>query len=166
MIAAITARMIDYNGTDVRRINHALKVTAFARLIAELEECDADVIERTTVAAILHDIGIHEAEAKHGSAAGKYQELEGPAVAARLLEGIEASDSFKARVCFLVGHHHTPGAIDGVDFQILVEADYLVNAFEDDLSAGALHSARLKVFRTASGRSLLETMYADRLKGV
>lgn len=163
MIAAITARMIDYNGTDVRRVSHALKVMAFANLIAQLEQCSAELVERTTVAAILHDIGIHEAEAKHGSAAAKYQEVEGPPVAARLMDGIEMPESLKERVCFLVGHHHTLSAIDDLDFQILVEADYLVNAFEDELSADALRSAHLKVFRTASGRSLLETMYRDKL---
>ena len=27
------------------------------------------------------------------------------------------------RICFIIGHHHTYKAIDGLDFQILVEAD-------------------------------------------
>ena len=37
-------------------------------------------------AAVLHDIGIREAERKHGSSAGKYQEVEGPPIARRILE--------------------------------------------------------------------------------
>lgn len=34
---------------------------------------------------------------------------------------------------YLVGHHHTYKDIDGLDYQILVEADFLVNYFEDGL---------------------------------
>jgi predicted HD phosphohydrolase len=153
--------MIAYNGSDVRRINHSLKVTAFATLIAELEGCSPDIVERTAVAAILHDIGIHAAEANHGSTAGKYQELEGPAIASQLLDEIDAPDALKERVCFIVGHHHTLGAIDGLDFQILVEADCLVNAYEDQLSPEGIQSMRRKAFRTKSGSLLFDTMYTE-----
>ena len=33
-----------------------------------------------------------------------------------------------ARVAYLVGHHHTLRGIDGIDYQILIEADYIANA--------------------------------------
>ena len=163
MIPTITERMIRYNGTDVRRIDHALKVTAYASLIAELEGLEPALVERITLAAILHDIGIHEAAAKHGSTVGKYQELEGPPVATRLMGDLAMPPFEQERICFLIGHHHTLGAIDGIDFQVLVEADYLVNATEDDLSANALRSLRAQVFRTRSGTALFDSMYADRL---
>ena len=35
------------------------------------------------------------------------------------------------RVCYLIGHHHTYTGIEGRDYQILVEADFLVNLYED-----------------------------------
>jgi len=164
VIATVLQRMISYNGTDVVQTNHALKVTSFATLIAQMEGCDSATVELVTLAAILHDIGMHEAAAKHGSTAGKYQELEGPAVAAELMKDLAIDDSVKDRVCFLVGHHHTLRAIDGLDFQILVEADYLVNAFEEELSCNAIQSVRRKVLKTASGMSLFDTLYADRLR--
>ena len=29
------------------------------------------------------------------------------------------------RVAYLVGHHHSPEQINGIDYQILIEADYI-----------------------------------------
>lgn len=165
MIATIAERMVRYNGDDVRRIDHALKVTAYATLIARMELLAPAIVDRISIAALLHDIGIHEALAKHGSTAGKYQELEGPAVALDLVHDVGLSSAELDRICFLIGHHHTLSAIDDVDFQVLVEADHLVNATEDGLSAEALCSVRAKVFRTASGRSLFDSMYAARFTG-
>ena len=31
------------------------------------------------------------------------------------------------RICFIIGNHHTPSKIDGLDFQIQWEADLLEN---------------------------------------
>ena len=36
------------------------------------------------------------------------------------------------RICFLVGHHHTYKDVDGLDHQILLEVDFLVNAGEQE----------------------------------
>ena len=36
-----------------------------------------------------------------------------------------------ARVAYLVGHHHTLQDIHGMDYQILIEADYIANASEN-----------------------------------
>jgi uncharacterized protein len=162
LIAEVTHRMVRYNGSDVRRINHALKVTAFATLIAEREGCDAPTVELVTLAGLLHDIGIHLAEEKHGSSAGKWQEIEGPAVAAELLEGLDLSPGIVERVCFLVGHHHTYSAVDGVDFQVLIEADFIVNAFEDELSSEAIARIERQIFRTRYGRELLDGLFPRR----
>lgn len=79
------------------------------------------------LAALLHDIGIHEAERKYGSAAGQYQELEGPPIAQKILEQLGAEPELAQRVCYLVGHHHSYTLVDGPDFQALVEADFIVN---------------------------------------
>ena len=35
------------------------------------------------------------------------------------------------RVQYLIAHHHTYDAIDGIDYQILIEADFLVNMYEE-----------------------------------
>ena len=64
-----------------------------------------------------------------------------------------------ARVCYLVGHHHTYDGIDGMDYQILVESDFLVNLYEDGVSGEAVERAGEKIFRTKSGTDILETMF-------
>ena len=63
------------------------------------------------------------------------------------------------RVCYLVGHHHTYDNIDGMDYQILVEADFLVNLYEDEAGPDAVHAALERVFRTQAGRQLCRTLY-------
>jgi HD superfamily phosphodiesterase len=162
LIAQTLSKMIEYFGKDVRRINHALKVHSFATLIAENENLSALIQEITEVAAILHDIGIPVSELKYGSCIGKYQELEGPPIAREMLQQLGASPELIERVCFLVGNHHTYTKIDGIDFQILVEADFLVNIFEDEMSASAIEGAREKYFKTKTGRKILEQVYLYR----
>ncbi len=153
--------MVDYDHGDARRIQHFVKVHDFAAAIARLEGVDDATTEILEAAAIVHDIGIHKSEEKYGSSAGKYQEMEGPAEAHRLLTEVGGfSDGEIERICFLVGHHHTYTGIDGIDYRILVEADFLVNLYEDGLDVKAALAARRNVFRTGSGIRLLNAMFS------
>lgn len=165
MVEAVLNEMISYFGNDVRRINHALKVFGFAKAIIskELGTTDRDYASGTGLiietAALLHDIGIKEAERKYNSSAGKYQELEGPAIAAGILEKCGIEKDVIERVCYLVGNHHTYGKIDGTDFQVLVEADFLVNAYEDEMDNAALKAVYEKYIKTQTGRSIFRSVY-------
>lgn len=117
--------MRQYFGSDQRRINHALKVLKYAE---EQKAGDPDVI---AAAAILHDIGIHEAERKYNSNAGKYQEIEGPAIAKEILEKIEDFPKEKIpEVLDIIGHHHHPRKEETENFKILYDADCRVNREE------------------------------------
>ncbi len=156
----VLAAMIRYNGGDARRIAHAMKVWGYAKAIAELEGLDYAVRETLAYAAILHDIGIHNAERIHGSNAGNFQELEGPPVAREILAPIGLPGDVVERVLFLVGNHHSYGMVDGADFRILVEADFIVNAQEDALDARSIAAARENVFRTAGGIATLDGLFA------
>lgn len=156
---SIIEKMIRYFGNDARRINHALKVHGFAACIASkesLSENEAFIVEAT---AILHDIGIHEAERKYNSSGGKYQEIEGPAIAQSLLYDEDIDTKTLERICFIIGNHHSYQKIDGPDFQILVEADFLVNIFEDEMPKHSVESARNKYFKTKTGIALVEGVY-------
>ena len=156
------ASMVNYFGNDVRRINHALKVNSFARLIGQKEGLDPEILEIIEISSILHDIGIPVSEQKYQSSAGKYQEIEGPPIARKILENLSASSELTDRVCYLIGNHHTYTKIDGIDFQILVEADFLVNFFEDEMGENAIKSARDKYFKTNTGIKLLNEMYLQK----
>ncbi len=134
--------MIAYDKGDVPRIQHFIKVYSFAHMIGELEDISGVELLVLDIAAILHDIGIHPAEEKYGSSNGKYQEELGPDEARKLLSEFDLSGSMIDRICYLIGHHHTYTNVQGMDYQILLEADFLVNAFEEKMSKEAILSFR------------------------
>lgn len=161
MTDLIIEKMIGYFGTDVRRINHALKVYGFASTIARREKLSDLEILTTELSAILHDIGIKEAERKYQSSSGHYQELEGPAIAKNLLSETKLNPEIVDRICFIIGNHHSYQKIDGRDFQILVEADFLVNIYEDEISIDSIGQIREYYFKTTTGISMLETIFMN-----
>ena len=125
-----------------------------------MEGLDPRTLEILCTAAVLHDIGIHAAEEKYGNCSGKYQEIEGPAPAREILSRLTTDKELIDRVCFLIAHHHTYSGIDGSDWQILLEADFIVNAYEDALKADAIRHFRDSIFKTKSGLSLLNKIFA------
>ena len=159
-IALLLNAMAGYDRGDAARIHHFLKVWALAATIGKSEHLDDSLQLILEAAALVHDIGIHVSEKKYGSSQGRYQEIEGPSEARSLLARIPGFSSEEVdRICFLVGHHHTYSDIQGMDYQILVEADFLVNIYEDRLSSDAVRHVREKIFRTRTGRELLGAMY-------
>ena len=161
-ICDVIESAISYDRGDPKRINHFMKVYAFAGLIGRKEGISDRELDILEAAAVLHDIGIHNAEMLHGSSDGKYQELEGPGVAADILSALGADNEFIGMVCNMVGRHHTYTGIDSLSLQILIEADFLVNIFEDEMSDTAIASVKEKIFRTAEGTRLLEEMYEEK----
>jgi len=160
--ARLLSAMAGYDAGDVPRVQHFVKVHGFAAAIGRAEGLDERTLDVLEAAAIVHDIGIHAAERKHGSNAGGWQQVEGPPEARALLEGVGGfSPEEIDRICFLVGHHHTYEGVDGPDWRILLEADFLVNAHEDRLPAAAVRAARARIFRTESGLRLLDSIYGN-----
>lgn len=161
LVSSVINKMILYFDGDVRRINHAMKVHNFAKTIGELEDIGDEKLLVLEVAAVLHDIGIKESERKYNSSAGNYQEIEGPAVAMDILEEFKLDKNFVDRVCYLIGHHHTYTKIDDVDYQILIEADFIINIFEDSIAKEKVEIIKNKYFKTGSGIEFIESMYLD-----
>lgn len=159
MTERLLTAMMEYDRGDAPRIQHFIKVYEFARIIGKLEKLDEHTQLILESAAIVHDIGIHVAEQKYGSSNGKYQEIEGPAEAEKLLKVLGWPSDVTERVSYLVGHHHTYRNMDGLDYQILVEADFLVNLYEDDISPAGQKHAYEKIFKTESGKLLCRTLY-------
>ena len=152
-------KMMEYYGGDPARLQHFVKVHSFSRIIGIKEGLSGKEQLILEAAAYVHDIGIKPAEEKFGSSAGPYQEKEGPSVAEAMLGELGFAEDVISRVSYLVGHHHTYKNIDGMDYQILVEADFLVNLYEDGVSGEAVERAGEKIFRTKSGTDILETMF-------
>ena len=152
--------MIDYNNGDPKRIQHTTKVHAYASMIGRIEGLDEETLFILESAALVHDIGIRASEQKYGHQNGKLQEQEGPAVAREMLTRLGGySERQIERICWLVGHHHTYHVCEDLDYQILIEADFIVNLYEDNESPHAIRAVRKNIFRTGSGTKMLETMF-------
>lgn len=151
--------MIAYNNGDAKRIQHLIKVHAFARLIGEEENMDAKELYILEAAALTHDIGIRNSEKKYGTCTGRQQEVEGPPEAEKLLKTLGFADDVTERVCWLIAHHHTYNNINSMDYRILVEADFLVNLYEDGAGIEAVKTAYERIFKTTAGRNICRTMY-------
>ena len=159
-IDELALAMIDYNNGDPKRIQHTTKVHAYASLIGKCEGLDYEMLFILESAALVHDIGIRASERKYGHQNGKLQEQEGPAVARDLLMRIgEYSEKQIERICWLIAHHHTYHVCEEIDYQILIEADFLVNLYEDNESMNAMRAVHKNIFRTESGTRMLETMF-------
>ncbi len=158
-INRVLQAMIEYDSGDPMRIHHFIKVHAFAAYIGRQEGLDKDTQEILELAAIVHDIGIHLAVENYGSASAKYQEMIGPGEAEAMLEELELPEDVIKRVSYLVAHHHTYDLVDGPDYQILLEADMLVNLYEDRIPPASQRKAYQMVFRTETGKKLCQLLY-------
>jgi endogenous inhibitor of DNA gyrase (YacG/DUF329 family) len=149
----LVMRMKEVFGRDERRIDHALRVLDYAERIHAAEGGDPLVIR---AAAILHDIGIPAAEHKYGSAAGKYQEIEGPPLAESILKQSDLDPDRTEHICRIIANHHSARDIDTLEFRVLWDADWLVNLQDEDAEQNEAKRKTLihKVFRTDTGRRL------------
>ncbi|NOZ84958.1 MAG: HD domain-containing protein [Deltaproteobacteria bacterium] len=141
-------------GKDQKRIDHAFAVLSHAKEIIKAEK-DADP-KIVMAAAILHDIGIHEAEAKHGSSAPNYQELEGPIVAGPILDESGMDPESKEHVLKIIANHHSGKNIDTIEFRIVWDADWLEN-FESvfpELDDDQKQKKIERLFKTAKGKEM------------
>ena len=148
-------------GPDKRRINHALKVLRFAEMIMEGEKVADELRTIVTITALLHDVGIKTAEEKYKSSAGRYQEIEGPPIAEEIMRRRDESQAVMGRVAYIIGGHHTAAKNNGLDFQIIWEADLLVNIAEDGLADGSdkLRGIIDRNFRTGTGKAIAYREY-------
>lgn len=151
--------MMEYDKGNPWMIQHFIKVHEFSRLIGLKEGLDDKTMEILEASAIVHDIGIKAAKEKYGQSNGKLQEKEGPPFAEIMLERLGYDKELIERVSYLVAHHHTYTDIDGADYQILVEADFLVNLYEENRSLDAVKSTYDKIFKTRSGQEICRKIF-------
>lgn len=164
LIAELMKKMTVYEVGVPQRVQHFLKVYGFCSMICRWESVPDEILELTEAAALVHDIGIGPALEKYGSDAGEYQQIEGPAPARQMLREVGFDEKAIQRICYLIAHHHTYHDIDGLDYQILVEADFLVNIFEGNQERAQIEQVREKIFRTQSGIFLLDQMFLQEKK--
>ena len=158
-IAEILKKMITFSNGNIHDIDHLIKVWTYAKTIGELEGLDPETQFVLEVAAITHDIACPLCREKYGNANGKYQEIEGAPLVTEFLSDTGMTTEQISRVAYLVGHHHTLTDIKGMDYQILIEADYIVNAYESEYSKENIENFIEKVMKTDSGKRITREVF-------
>lgn len=158
ILARIIEEMKNVFGEDTKRIRHCLDVLKHAQEIQIAEGGDQLVVK---AAAVLHDIGIGQAEKIHASSAGKYQEIEGPPIGREILDKLHVDPDVIDHVCKIIANHHSARDIDTIEFRIIWDADRLVNIPDEFPGADnqKLTSIIDRIFKTAAGRQLAEHMF-------
>ena len=162
LIASAISKMACLSAQDTQNmphdIEHFMKVWAFANMIGRKSNLDEKAQQTLDLAAIVHDIACPLCRKKYGNASGKHQEEESEPLVREFFSNFSEEGIDIDRIVHLVTHHHTYTDIDGIDYQILLEADFLVNAEESSYSKEAIISARDKFFRTELGLDLINNM--------
>lgn len=149
----------EYFAGDPKQVHHLLQVHAFAMVIAQEEKTDKKIQEVLEAASIVHDIGVKVAVEIFGESSGKLQEEFGPGAAEEFLRRLHMPEDVVTRAAWLVGHHHTYDNIVDLDHQILVEADFLANFYDEKMSIEQIRAAYKTVFKTETGKKLCHDMY-------
>ena len=159
MNETLIRKMLAYYSGDPARIQHYTKVYTYASMIGHAEHLSDELQHILETAAILHDIGIKIAEEKYHCSTGPLQEKEGPSIVRTFLADSGMTEAQVERIAYLVGHHHTLTGIDGMDYQILIEADYLVNASEKTYSPANVQNFMNTSMKTESGKKLAKALF-------
>ena len=158
-IPQLTEKMIAFSKGDIHDIDHFMKVWGYAKTIGELEGLDEGTQLILELAALTHDIACPLCREKYGSAIWAKQEEEGAPMVQDFLADTALSPAIIDRVSYLVGHHHTLTGVEGMDYQILIEADYMVNAAEKGLGKEEIAAFVAEHFRTKSGIALIKSVF-------
>lgn len=163
LVTIAIEKMIDFSEGNIHDIDHFLKVLALAKTIGEAEGLEPETQEILELAAVVHDIACPLCRIKYGNTNGKHQEEESAPLVEEFFSKLSVGTLNVERIKWLVEHHHTYTNVDGMDYQILLEADFLVNAGESGYSKEAIENACVNIFRTATGIRLLKSMYLEKL---
>ena len=158
-IAQIMETMLTFSEENIHDIDHFLRVWCYAKTIGELEGLDRETQFILEAAAIVHDIACPFCREKYGSTNGKYQEREGAPMVRAFFAGSDLSAEQIDRIAWLVAHHHTFNEIEGIDYQILVEADYIANASENGYDRKNIENFMAKIMKTESAVRLTKAVF-------
>lgn len=149
--------LINYFEKDVKRIGHAMKVYSYGKAISESLEINERVLSG---ACLFHDIGIKVGEDRGEIVTGKMQERYGREKIGQVLAKTDYLESEIEIIASLIGRHHTYTNIDSIEYQILVEADFLVN-IEEEIEMYENREKYFYLFKTEKGKEIFKTLYGE-----
>lgn len=158
-ISEIMEKMIRFSDGSLHDISHLIAVWTYAKTIGELEHLEPETQFILEVAAITHDIACPAIRDESGRTDHKLQETMGAPMAREFLADTGLTAEQIERIAWLVGHHHTLNAIDGPDYQILIEADLIVNACEKGWGGEKMKHLQNTVMKTAAGKRIAGAVF-------
>ena len=159
LVSTAIEKMIHFYEGNIHDVDHFLKVWALAKTIGNEEGLDDKTQETLEFAAVVHDIACPLCREKYGNTNGKHQEQESGPLVDAFFSDLPIGTLDVERIKWLAEHHHTYSNVVGTDYQILLEADFLVNAGESNYSKVMIENGCKNIFRTSTGIRLLKSMY-------
>lgn len=158
-VSEVITKMTEKADGNLHDIMHFMKVWSFARTIGKLEHLDEITQYTLELAAIVHDISCPVCRQKYGNTGYKHQESESAPLVADFFNEFDIPENIVKRIIFIVSHHHTYNLENGLDYQILLEADFIVNAEGHNLSREPIENALKSFYKTESGKNLLKSIF-------
>jgi hypothetical protein len=154
----ITSAMTEYFDGDQKRIDNALKFLEFAGRILEKEEGNPKVV---IAAAILYDIGVHEAEREPGRIKGSDQEKDSLPTVRSILERSGSKKDIIEEVCQIIESHNYPEKIDTLNSKIVYDAFRLFNLRDKYYNKDKEELKKIinKIFLTRTGKKIAEEIF-------
>lgn len=160
LITRLHKEVIEYfASTDLSQIGHTEAVHNFAQLLAKLERYDEHRQALIEMAALLHDIGCPNAKSKYGNTNAPNQEKEGKIVASQLLANYPIPEKDKELLAEVVGLHHHQKKLKEMGFEILAEADLIVNLLEGYYDLGQADYLFDHLVSSKSGRDIYRNIF-------
>ena len=134
---------------------HYMRVYDYAVKIGHAEKLDEKAQFLLEAEALVHDIACPLCRIKYGNVKGELQEKESEALILTFFSGCNIAEETVKRIAYVVSHHHTVTNVDGLDYQYLLEADFLVNASEQHWSVQTIRNDSF-FFVSETGKQFLQ----------
>ena len=162
----IMKEMILYYGNNLKKINEFLNVYTYSKIIGELENLDEKRQELLEVYAITNNISNNELEKKDEIESLTFKKMHGPNIVSEMLKKIGYDEDLIKKAVQQIQSNNFEKivegeefSIDGLDLQILLEANFLADAVLGKIDKKNFEHARLNLFRTKSGKDIFEAMF-------
>ena len=160
IVTHIHKEVVEYfAATDMSQIGHTEAVHNFAQLLGKLEGYDEHRQAIIEISALLHDIGCPNAKEKYGNTNAPNQEKEGKPKAAELLAKYDITAEDKALIADVVGVHHHIKQLQEMGFELLAEADLIVNLLEGYYKMEQAQNLYETCVTSVSGKELFKNMF-------
>ena len=160
IVTQIHKEVVEYfASTDYSQIGHTEAVHNFAQLLGKLEAYDDRRQAMIEISALLHDIGCPNAKEKYGNTNAPNQEKEGKPKAAEILAKYELKAEDKALIAEAVGCHHHIKQLQEMGFELLAEADLIVNLLEGYYKMEQAQNLYETCVSSARGKELFKNMF-------